>query len=182
ERTLLTRSASGSAATQMGSAVGTPAYMSPEQAAGRLDELGPTSDGYSLGATLYCLLTGKPPIEESEVGLVLRRVQAGEFPPPRQVKTAVPAALEAVCLKAMALEPADRYASPRELADEIEHWLADEPVSAWPEPWAVRARRWFGRHRTLVTAAAAMVMVALASLIAATLLLQAANTRARHAK
>ena len=83
--------------------VGTPQFMSPEQAAGRLDLLGPPSDVYSLGATLYCLLTGKTPFEGSNVMAILVRVQSGDFPPPRQVKGDVPAALEAVCLKAMTL-------------------------------------------------------------------------------
>jgi tetratricopeptide (TPR) repeat protein/tRNA A-37 threonylcarbamoyl transferase component Bud32 len=147
-------------ATQMGAAVGTPQFMSPEQAAGRLDELGPASDVYSLGATLYALLTGKPPLIDSDVTAVLERAARGDFPPPRAVNPRVPRALEAVCLKAMALRPADRYASARLLAEDIEHWLADEPVSAWREPWTVRTRRWLVRHRTLVTATAAAVLVA----------------------
>ena len=109
-------------------------YMSPEQAAGRLDRLGPASDVYSLGATLYSLLTGRPPVEDRDVGSVLQQVQRGDFPPPRQVNAAVPPALEAICLKAMALRPEDRYASARALADDVEHWLADEPVAAYREP------------------------------------------------
>src|SRR5262245_7105135 len=137
-------SASGTAETLAGSAIGTPSYMPPEQAAGRLDRLGPASDVYSLGATLYALLTGKPPFESGDVGEVLRRVQQGDFPPPRKVKPDVPPALEAVCLKAMALRPGDRYASAGALAGDVEHWLADEPVRAWPEPWVRRARRWLG--------------------------------------
>ena len=94
--------------------IGTPAYMSPEQAAGRLDQLGPASDVYSLGATLYCLLTGKPPIEGigADVEDRLAPRPARRFPRPRQVKTDTPRALEAICLKAMATEPADRYPSP----------------------------------------------------------------------
>jgi serine/threonine protein kinase len=168
-------SASGSAATQMGSALGTPAYMAPEQAAGRLDQLGSATDVYGLGATLYCLLTGKAPFQDREAGEVLRKVQKGDFPPPRQINGSVQPALEAVCLKAMALRPADRYPSAKALADNIEHWLADEPVSAWPEPWTVRARRWSGRHRTLLTGAAAALLVAAISLAAATLLLTAKN-------
>src|SRR5207302_11401630 len=86
ESPLRPASGSGSAETLPGSALGTPAFMSPEQAAGRLDLLGPASDIYSLGATLYCLLTGQPPFESGDVGEMLQRVQRGDFPPPRQVK------------------------------------------------------------------------------------------------
>jgi serine/threonine-protein kinase len=161
ERTLVPSSASSGAETLPGSALGTPAYMSPEQAAGDLDRLGPRSDVYSLGATLYCLLTGRPPQEGDDVGEILRRVQRGDFPRPRQLVPSIDAALEAVCLKAMATNPEHRYASCRALADDIERWMADEPVSAWREPLSRRARRWARRRRTAMTAAAAAVLVAL---------------------
>jgi len=167
EPTLRPASASGSADTQAGTAIGTPQYMSPEQAAGRLDLLGPASDVYSLGATLYAVLTGRSPCEGKDVEEVLRQVRRGDVTRPRQLKAEVPAALEAICLKAMSLEPEARYGSPRALADDVEHWLADEPVSAWAEPWTVRTRRWLGRHRTVVTATAAAVLVAVALVIAA---------------
>jgi serine/threonine-protein kinase len=182
EGTLTPTSATQASQTLMGSAMGTPQYMSPEQAAGRLDLLGPASDVYSLGATLYNLLTGQPPVQETDVGEVLRKVQRGDFPPPRQVKPGVPPPLEAICLKAMAREPGQRYASARALADDVEHWLADEPVSAWHEPFTVKARRWLGRHRTLVAGAAGAVLVALVGLAAATVLLTAANDRERAAR
>ncbi|MGC3970639.1 MAG: serine/threonine-protein kinase [Pirellulales bacterium] len=91
--------------TQMGSVVGTPQFMSPEQALGRLDQMGPAADVYSLGATLYCLLTDRPAFMASDVRRILLDVQAGDFPPPRQVKRDVPAALEAICLKAMKRDP-----------------------------------------------------------------------------
>jgi WD40 repeat protein/tRNA A-37 threonylcarbamoyl transferase component Bud32 len=175
EHTLRPSSASGSAETRAGTAMGTPQFMSPEQAAGRLDLLGPASDVYSLGATLYCLLTDKAPFADQDVGSILQKVQRGDFCRPSQVKADVPAPLEAVCLKAMALQSADRYASPRALADDIEHWLADEPVSAWPEPWTVKGRRWVGRHRVLVTGAAAALLVGVVSLVVATGLLTAAK-------
>src|SRR5262249_18606836 len=110
ERTLVPSPASGSAETLPGSALGTPAYMSPEQAAGDLARLGSRSDVYSLGATLYCLLTGRAPFD-GEAGEVLRKVQRGEFAPPRQLDPSVDKALEAICLKAMATRPEDRYAS-----------------------------------------------------------------------
>jgi serine/threonine-protein kinase len=167
-------------ATQMGSAVGTPAFMSPEAAARRVDQLGPAADVYGLGATLYYLLTGRLPLAGDDLGQVLQRVQRGDFPPPRAINRSVPLALDAVCRKAMSLQPQDRYASVRALADDVEHWLADEPVSAWPEPWTVRARRWVGRHRMAVTAAAAGVLVAVVCLGSATGLLAAANRRERQ--
>ena len=139
EETLRTSSAGSGSETRPGSALGTPAYMSPEQAAGDLDRLGPASDVYSLGATFYTLLTGKSPFEGADLTEVLGRVKRGEFPPPGQVKRGIDPALEAACLKAMALSPEDRYASPSALADDIEHWLADEPVSALREGLTSRA-------------------------------------------
>ena len=169
ERTLVPSSASGSAETLPGSALGTPAYMSPEQARGDLDRLGPRSDVYSLGATLYCLLTGKRPFEGDDVGAVLRAVQNGAFSSPRTMDPSIDPALEAVCQKAMATMPEGRYATPRALADDIERWMADEPVSARREPFGERARRWMRRRRTAVTAAAAALIVAtigLASILA----------------
>jgi hypothetical protein len=157
---LLPSLASGVTPTQMGSALGTPEYMSPEQAAGRLDQLGPASDVYSLGATLYCLLTGTAPFKRTgDLGAVLQQVQRGEFRPPRQVKRETPAALEAVCLKAMALQPEQRYATPRALAADVERWLADEPVSAWREPLRLRVGRWARRHQTLMAASATGFLV-----------------------
>jgi serine/threonine-protein kinase len=164
ERILVPSLSSGSAETLPGSALGTPGYMSPEQARGDLDQVGPRSDVYSLGATLYCLLTGRPPVEDDDVGVVLRAVQKGDFPPPRAVDPSIDRALEAVCLRAMALRPEDRYSTPRALAEDIEHWMADEPVAAWREPWPRRARRWERRHRTAVMAAASGLMVALAGM------------------
>ncbi len=161
EQTLVP-SSGGSSETLPGSALGTPAYMSPEQARGEIDQIGPRSDVYSLGATLYCLLTGKPPFEGDDVGEILRAVQNGKFSRPCQLDPAVDRALEAVCLKAMAARPADRYPTPRALTDDLERWMADEPVTAWREPFSRRARRWARRNRTAVTAAAAAVLVALA--------------------
>ncbi|HWE37414.1 MAG TPA: protein kinase [Isosphaeraceae bacterium] len=154
-------SSSGSAVTQHGSTIGTPQFMSPEQAAGAIDDLSPASDVYSLGATLYQVLVGQPPVVERHIREVLKKVRTGDFPRPRQVKADIPPALEAICLKAMALRPEDRYDSARALAEDVEHWLADEPVSAWPEPWQVRLGRWAKRHKAEVTGAAALLITAL---------------------
>src|SRR5262249_6312128 len=101
------RAHSRSSATRTGAIAGTPAYLSPEQAAGHPD-LGPASDLYSLGATLHTLLTGRVPSDGDSPDEVLRKVRRGAFVAPRTAKPGVPKALEAVCLKAMALRPQDR--------------------------------------------------------------------------
>ena len=155
--------------TLPGRAIGTLTYMSPEQAAGRLDEVGPSSDVYSLGATLFSLLTGRTSVEDSnspdqarvDMRKLQKKVMEGRIHRPRDIKPDVDRALEAVCIKSMALRPGDRYANARALGDDVEKWLASEPVSAWPEPITVRTRRWVNRNRTLVTGAAAAVFVGL---------------------
>jgi tetratricopeptide (TPR) repeat protein len=162
--------------------MGTPAYMSPEQAGGRIDQLGPASDVYGLGATLYAVLTGRPPVGGSSMIETLRKAELGEVPPPRQVNPAVPAALEAVCLKALAHDPKQRYPSALDLAADVEHWLADEPVSAHRERLSVRAGRWARRHRPLVSGLAAAVAVALGSLAVATAFLARANRSETQAR
>jgi serine/threonine protein kinase/tetratricopeptide (TPR) repeat protein len=167
--------------TLPGSMVGTPGFMSPEQAAGKLN-LGPATDVYSLGATLYYLLTGRSPFEGDQTDAGSEKGQKGEFLRPRSARPDVPRPLEAVCLKAMALHPEDRYASARDLADEIERWLAGGPVSAYPEPWVIRLRRWMGRHRTLVSSVAAATIIAVVGLSVTSLLLADANRRERSQK
>jgi serine/threonine protein kinase/WD40 repeat protein len=150
--------------TIKGSAIGTPRYMSPEQAIGNLDALGPETDVYSLGATLYCLLTGHAPFMDRDKMLVLKKVQKGDFPNPREVDPSIPKSLEAVCLKAMANQPKDRYASPFEISQEIENWLADEPVEAYQEPLTARLKRWGRRHQTAIGTVGALMLVSILAL------------------
>jgi eukaryotic-like serine/threonine-protein kinase len=138
--------------TMMGSALGTPAYMSPEQSEGRWDKVGPASDVYSLGATLFTILTGQAPMPKLPWAEAHRRIVNGEIPSPKQINPHAPRGLVAVCLKAMAIKAENRYHSALALSEDIEHWLADEPVSAEPEPLAERTQRWIRRHRTLVWA------------------------------
>jgi eukaryotic-like serine/threonine-protein kinase len=175
-------SGSGSAATQMGSAMGTPQYMSPEQAAGRLDLLGPASDVYSLGATLYYVLTGRGPIEANDVGTVLQKVKRGEFQPPRGVKPEIARPLGAICLKAMALKPENRYATPRALADDIERWLADEPVRAYRDPLLARISRAARRHKVATASASALLVAAVVGLSIGTVLLGREQARTEAAR
>ncbi|MDA1165438.1 MAG: serine/threonine-protein kinase, partial [Planctomycetota bacterium] len=160
--------------TMMGSTLGTPAYMSPEQAAGDLQRVGPSADIYSLGATLYHLLTGKPPVTDQSAFLVLEKVQRGEFPSPRSVNDSVPRPLEAICHQAMSLQPEDRYQSALALAEDIEHWLGDEPVAAYEESLTERTGRWVRAHRgTTVAGGGALTLVAVVSIVAAVLVGQA---------
>lgn len=172
-------SGSGSTPTQMGSAIGTPAYMSPEQAAGKLDQLGPTTDVYSLGATLYHLLTGRTPFEDGDPASVVQRVCSGQFPRPRDVNPLVPRALESICLKALSTATGERFASPLELAEEVEHWLADEPVKCHAEPWHTAARRWMRRHPALVSSSAVALIVGFVALAVTTGVVSGKNERIR---
>ncbi len=153
----------GSEPTQLGSALGTPAYMSPEQAQGRIDLLSPASDVFSLGATLYSILTGKPPYSGSDSSEVLRQATVGKFPPPSALQRGIPPGLESICLKAMAFDPAQRYPSAKGLGEEIEQWLADEPISARRDSLLERMGRWIRRHQTLAAATAstgAVILIA----------------------
>ncbi len=117
---------------------GTPAYMSPE-AAHNDGPLTPATDIYSLGATLYKLLTGGTAFESAEIHEVRSKVIRGDFLPPSKRKHGISPALEAICLKAMSHEARQRYATALELADDIENYLADEPVAAFREPFPRRA-------------------------------------------
>jgi serine/threonine protein kinase/Tfp pilus assembly protein PilF len=136
------------ATSSEGSVLGTPAYMSPEQAHGQNDQLGPRSDIFSLGAILYEILVGQPPYKGKSTLEVVSKAQKGAYESPRSLDRKIAPALEAICLKAMALAPTDRYADATELAEEVMRWQAGEPVLTYPEPWHQRAGRWAKRHRT----------------------------------
>jgi serine/threonine-protein kinase len=147
--------------TASGMVVGTPAYMSPEQASGRQDLMEPTSDVYSLGATLFHLLTGQAPIQGTGAAEIIEAARKGDFPAPREILPSVDPALEAICLKAMAHEPEDRYATARALADDLERWLADEPVSAYRDPPARALSRWLAQHPRVVVRGLVVVVALL---------------------
>jgi serine/threonine-protein kinase len=167
--------------TIQGQVLGTPAYMSPEQAEGRQDLVDARSDVYGLGALLYEILAGQPPFHGTDTQEVLQKVIHEPPQRPRALIADVSPGLEAICLRALSKRRRARYESAKALADEVRHWLADEPVSAYREPWTARARRWMSRHHALVTASAAAVLVATLSLTAATVLLADANHRTREA-
>jgi serine/threonine-protein kinase len=162
--------------TVAGTTIGTPEYASPEQVTGAIDRLSPRSDVYGLGATLYSLLAGRAPVESRDLCEVLRRVERGEISPLRSLDPSVPKPLEAICRKAMATHPEDRYDSAAALAKDVTRWLDDEPVTAYRDPLFARAGRWMRRHRTLVTSLTALVLTALVGLTVGVVLIE----RERH--
>jgi serine/threonine protein kinase len=168
--------------TLEGQVLGTPAYMAPEQADGRIAEIDFRTDVYGLGAVLYEILTGRPPFTGDSTEEVLRRVRTLAPDRPRDVVPTAPPALEAVCLKALAKKPADRYPTATALAEEVQRFLADEPVAAYGEPFTARAARWAKRHRTLVTSLVAVLAVAVPILLAAVVLLNESESRERAAR
>jgi WD40 repeat protein len=160
-----------------GAVLGTPSYMSPEQAAGRHDLVDRRTDVYGLGAMLYEVLTGRPPFTGTDNQDIRRQVCTQAPAHPCAVCPTAPPALAAVCLRALAREPGQRYAGALEMAEEVRRWLADEPVRAYREPWDRRLARWGRRHRAWVRAGAAAVLAVTLVSVLATLLIAAAWRR-----
>jgi serine/threonine protein kinase len=171
-------SGAGPEGTMAGQLLGTPAYMAPEQARGEHDSIDQRTDIYGLGAILYEILTGQPPFTAPKSAEIVRKVCAEEPVPPRQHVAEVAPALQAVCLKALAKEPAKRYATATDLAHEVRRWLADDPVQAYHEPWTARLLRWGRRHKTAVSAAAALLATATIALAISTVLISGERNEA----
>lgn len=162
-------------ATIDGHVIGTPAYMAPEQAKGRNDEVDERTDVYGLGTILFELLAGRPPFQGINTAETLRSVVNGAVPHPRLILPTVPGPLDAVCAKALAKNPIDRYRTATELGQEVQRFLADEPVDAFPDPLAVKMSRWVKRNRTIVSSVTVLLVTAVIGLTVATLLLNHAN-------
>ena len=153
---------SAEAATLTGSVFGSPAYMPPEQAAGRVSEIGPAGDVYSLGAMLYELLTGRPPFQGASPQAVIEQVKTVEPVAPRRLNADVPADLETVTLKCLEKDPAQRYTTAQQLADELGRFLEGRPIQARPAGAAEKIWRWSRRHPLVASLAGVSLTLLLA--------------------
>ncbi len=163
--------------SKSGAVMGTASYMAPEQAAGKVRDTGPAADVYALGALLYECLTGRPPFEGPQL-VVLVSVMSEEPAPPSRLAPKVPRDLETICLKCLSKEPARRYASAEELANDLRRYQADEPIRARPVGAAERAVKWAKRRPAM----AGLLVVILAALVGLATLSAVALDREQKAR
>ena len=157
-----------------GQVLGTPMYMAPEQAAGRVDEIEQTTDVYGLGGILFSILTGYAPHElshqsltsSSKVSELFQAIVSSPAPQALSLNPDAPAELSAICTKAMANKRYARYDNALEIADDVQHWMAGEPVSTYAEPWRKRARRWMITHQRVSQLAGILLTVLIVTAIA----------------
>ncbi len=165
----------GSDLTATGQVLGTPSYMPPEQAAGKLTQIGPASDVYSLGAVLYCLLTGRPPFQSANPVDTLLQVLEQEPISPRQFNPDVPRDLETIALKCLEKNPVRRYVSAESLADDLRRWLNHEPIQARPSTAWERSLKWAKRRPAVASLSLFLVVSLLTGSVVSTLFGLAAN-------
>ena len=162
---LVKRLEDDSSQTRTGAILGTPSYMSPEQANGQTHQIGPPADQYALGAILYELLTGRPPFHGTSVMDTLDQVRKKEPVPPSQLQTKIPRDLETICLKCLEKDPAKRYADVTAMAEDLRRFQAGEPIVARPISKPERLWRWCMRNKVVagLSATAALLLVVAAA-------------------
>jgi serine/threonine protein kinase len=165
--------------TIQGEMLGTLRYASPEQALARRGVVDHRSDIYSLGATLYELLTLRPIFDGRDQNELLRQIAFDDPIPVRKVDRAIPEELETIILKAVAKEPGDRYPTAQDLADDLERFLGDHPILARRPSLAEKAMKWARRHRAVMASALAALLITMAGLAIATILTAQAYDRER---
>jgi WD40 repeat protein/tRNA A-37 threonylcarbamoyl transferase component Bud32 len=175
----LARLGAGSGQTQSGDILGTPSYMAPEQAAGRSSAIGPATDVYALGATLYELLTGRPPFRAESPLHTLRLVMDQEPVSPSRLQPGIPHDLVIICLKSLEKAPSRRYSSAEDLADDLRRFLDGRPILARETPAWERLLKW-SRRRPALAALAAVSAAAVLLIVLYNLWLQSALSDATH--
>lgn len=166
--------------TVTGQVLGTPSYMPPEQASGRTQDVGPLADVYSLGAVLYCLITGRPPFQAASPLDTLMQVIRKDAVSPRALNPDVPRDLETICLKCLEKEPGKRIASAKELGDELERFLNGEPIHARPVGRLERGWRWCRRNPALASASALACLALVAATAVSLMFAVSVSNTARH--
>ncbi|MHB1426376.1 MAG: serine/threonine protein kinase [Gemmataceae bacterium] len=167
--------------TVTGQALGTPRYMSPEQALAKRVPIDHRTDVYSLGITLYELLTLRPAFPSEDRQELLRQIASEEPARPRRLERSIPAELEIIVLKAMEKRPQDRYATAQELAEDLRCWLLDQPIRARRPSWTQVARKWVRRHQAVVWSATVCSLL-IAAVVGAGIGWIAGDRAARRAK
>lgn len=167
--------------TQTGDLLGTLRYMSPEQAGGPRGLIDHRTDVYSLGATLYELLTLRPIFDGTDRRTLLHQIMHDEPRPPRAVDRTIPLDLETIVLKAIGKFPSDRYATARELADDLHRFLRDEPIRARRATTVQRIRKWLRRHPSVPVAAVVLLVLLTGASVIGALLIRAEQQKTRDA-
>ncbi|MCA9138056.1 MAG: serine/threonine protein kinase, partial [Planctomycetales bacterium] len=165
-----------------GSVIGTPTYMSPEQARGELASLGSHSDIYSLGVILYEIVAGHHPHRGMDIKTVLRRARQGEYEPLSNAQPCVPRALESIVQTAMSADPEKRYKDVETLADDVGRFMTGQQVSVHSENLAERGIRWCNRHRAVASTIAIAVTVLMIVSVISTIVIRSAHQAERVAR